>query len=198
MRRDKQEDLLEGALRVFARDGYTRSTIQALAKEAQVSTRTIYNQYGNKNALFRAVIVHSATQVAEREIASAAAAFGTDATTRTRLVEFGKAWAAEDPATRTHFAMVKQINAEIEHIDPDTLQAWREAGPLRVRRTIADHLGALHKRGELFAPNPELAAVHLVQLTAGTVREIGATFPISEIINQGVDTFLAAYASRRD
>lgn len=205
MRRDKQEDLLEGALRVFARDGYTRAGIQALANEAQVSTRTIYNQYGNKSALFRAVIVHSATRVAERQIVVADAAFTAEGSLRERLIDFGTAWAAEDPTSRNHFAMIKQVNAEIEHIEPDALAAWRAAGPLRVRDAVASHLGALDARGELAVDDTDLAAVHLIQLTAGAVEEMSAEemsaderdrrSGASEIIRRGVDVFLAAYGT---
>ena len=45
MRPDKREAILRGALTVFARDGYTRASIDAIAKEGEVSTRTLYNHF---------------------------------------------------------------------------------------------------------------------------------------------------------
>ncbi|HWN32248.1 MAG TPA: hypothetical protein VNP03_05865 [Pseudonocardia sp.] len=34
--------------------------------------------------------------------------------------------------------MIRQISAEAAHFPAATLLAWREAGPLRVRREVAD------------------------------------------------------------
>lgn len=195
MRSDKQRALLDGALRVFARDGYTRASIQALAAEADVSTRTIYNHYGNKESLFRAVILDSANRVAEREIAVVERLLGRVSDLRKDLIAFGTAWATPDPAARDHFAMMRQINAESEHIDPDVLAAWRDAGPYRVRAAIAAHLRALADQGLLHIGDEQLAAVQLIQLTAGTV---GAMFVTGEteterIVTAGIEVFLAAY-----
>ncbi|MFI9415165.1 TetR/AcrR family transcriptional regulator [Nocardia gamkensis] len=190
---DKQRTLLDGALRVFARDGYSRASIQSLAAEAGVSTRTIYNQYGNKESLFRAVILDSANRVAEREIAHADRLLGHITDLRRDLVAFGVFWATPDPATQTHFAMIRQVGADVDHIDPDVLAAWRRAGPERVRSAIAQHLLTLSDQGLLNVADGQTAAVHLIQLTAGTVNAMAAATDTEQLINAGVDVFLAAY-----
>lgn len=60
---------MAGALTVFARDGYMRASVDAIAAEAGVSTRTIYNHFQDKAQLFQTVIQESATRVAEAQIA---------------------------------------------------------------------------------------------------------------------------------
>lgn len=193
---DKHQDLLDGALRVFARDGYTRASIQALAAEAGVSTRTIYNRFGNKDALFRAVILDSADRVAEREIAHVQRHLGRIVDLRADLVEFGIVWATPDPATETHFAMIRQIGADTEHIDPEVLTAWREAGPERVRAVIAGRLRTLTDDGWLSIEDADTAAAQLVQLTSGTARAMGPAADVRHVVEAGIDVFLAAYAAR--
>lgn len=196
MRADKQRDLLDGALRVFARDGFSRASIGALASEAGVSTRTIYNQYGNKEALFRAVILDSATAVAERQIDRAATLLDRIDDPRADLVAFGEAWATPEPETALHFAMVRQVNADAEHIDPTVLAAWQEAGPRRVRDAIAEHLRRHADDGVFAIDDERIAALHLVQLTAGSVDSMAGVSSV-EMVRAGVDVFLAAYGTQQ-
>jgi len=52
----KLENLLEVARQQFARQGYRAVTMRGVAESANVSTRTLYNRYADKLALFRACI----------------------------------------------------------------------------------------------------------------------------------------------
>lgn len=195
VRADKQRDLLDGALRVFARDGYSRASIDALADAAGVSTRTIYNHYADKAGLFRAVILDSATRVAEHEIALADRLLGRIADLEQDLIAFGTAWSTPDPATADHFALVRQIHADSAHIDTDTLTAWQEAGPLRVRRALAAHLRTRANVGLLRIDDDNVAALHLIELTAASVAAAPETSP-KHLVRAGVTAFLAAYENR--
>ncbi|MBM4569064.1 TetR family transcriptional regulator [Rhodococcus hoagii] len=188
----KERALLDGAQRVFARDGYSRASIQSLATEASVSTRTIYNRYCSKEALFRAVILDNANRVAECEIALADQLLGRITDLRRDLIAFGVAWATPDPASQSHFAMIRQVSADADHIEPDVLAAWRHAGPERVRSAIAEHLLAMRRQRLLKVKDGQIAAVHLIQLTAGTVTSIASTTGIEHLVTEGVDVFLAA------
>ena len=61
LRPAKREAIEHAGLRVFARLGYTRASIDLISEEAGVSTRTIYNHFENKLGLFSAVLLASAT-----------------------------------------------------------------------------------------------------------------------------------------
>jgi AcrR family transcriptional regulator len=50
------QKILAAATQVFVHDGYLKARIQRIANEATVSTRTIYEHFGNKADLFGAVI----------------------------------------------------------------------------------------------------------------------------------------------
>jgi AcrR family transcriptional regulator len=53
---DRREQILEAALRVFARNGYARSTNKDVAQEAGITPGLIYHYFPSKEALLKAVI----------------------------------------------------------------------------------------------------------------------------------------------
>ncbi|MDP2306883.1 MAG: TetR/AcrR family transcriptional regulator [Pseudomonadota bacterium] len=55
-REQAREELLAAASRVFERDGVKEARIDAIAAEAGVSVGTIYNLFGDRNGLVRAVM----------------------------------------------------------------------------------------------------------------------------------------------
>src|SRR2546423_5546708 len=52
----KRTNILETASRVFAREGFAGTTIDMIAAEAGVSRQTVYNQIGDKEKVFAAVV----------------------------------------------------------------------------------------------------------------------------------------------
>jgi AcrR family transcriptional regulator len=195
---DKRRAILAAALTVFARDGYTRATIDAISAAAGVSTRTVYNHFRDKAQLFQTVIQESATRVAEAQIALVDRYLSQVTDLERDLIAFGRAWVA--PATADfaeHFALVRQINAEAGHIPQAAIDAWQETGPLRVLRQVARRLQQLADRGLLRLADPQRAAVHFAVLTSisnpsydGTAR---SPAEIDETVTAGVRAFLYGY-----
>ena len=201
-RGDKRRALLDGALLVFAEDGYTRASIDTIARRAGVSTRTIYNQFGDKAALFEAVIVDSARRTADAQIAIVQRYLSKIVNIEDDLIEFGRVWASPAPEHAPHFALVRQVHADAGHIADATLHAWQEVGPLRVRNEIAMHLRRIADNGHLAIIDADLAAVHLVQLIAGdaNTRTYSGAIPLSaeernRLADAGIHAFLHGYAS---
>lgn len=198
---DKHRAILRGALTVFAREGYTRASIDQIAREAGVSTRTIYNHVADKAALFGAVIQESAARVAETQIAAMDAVLGSPGDLREALVAFAQAHAV--PADMEHFALVRQVQAEVGHIPAEALEAWQDTGPRRVQRALESHLARFMAEGRLREADPHRAARHLVLLAAGEVtsRSFHGALPlppkeVAQIAEDGVDVFLRAYSPR--
>lgn len=57
---EKQKALLEAALEEFSRHGFHGASVRAIAQRAGLSTRTLYNHYADKVALFAACLEMSA------------------------------------------------------------------------------------------------------------------------------------------
>jgi AcrR family transcriptional regulator len=196
-RPDKRQAILDGALRRFASDGYTRASIDAIAAEAGVSTRTIYNHFGDKARLFEEVIRTSAEQAAARQIAIIDRHLVKIVDLERDLIDFGREWAWNNRHdTAPHWALIRQVNAEREHIPPAALDAWREAGPRRVEATMTKRLDAIAERGAAAFPDVRRAAIHLLLLLSpdnlrGDAED--ADLEVDAMVRSGVGVFLHGY-----
>ncbi|MGC4936811.1 TetR/AcrR family transcriptional regulator [Kribbella sp. DT2] len=193
---DKRTAVLTGARTVFARDGYTRASIDVIAAEAQVSTRTIYNHFRDKAGLFASVIETSAAGVAAAQLALIDRHLGTVDDLEKDLVAFGIAWRTPIPDHVEHSALVRQINAETGHIPAEVIETWQQTGPLAVRRALADRFEAFAADGLLTLDDPLRAALHFSALISGTDPSYRSRTPeeeLSETVTSGVHAFLHGY-----
>ncbi len=107
LRADKRESILTGALEVFARDGYTRAGIDVIAKEAGVSTRTIYNHFGDKATLFQAVITASSDRVAAGHMSAIDNYLRKVTDLEDDLTDLGVAWCGTRSTSPTSLSSVR-------------------------------------------------------------------------------------------
>ncbi|SOB88707.1 TetR/AcrR family transcriptional regulator [Streptomyces sp. 1331.2] len=198
---EKRQAITRAARTVFGRDGYTRASIDAIATEAGVSTRTIYNHFAGKELLFQTVVQESATQVGDAQLDIIDRRLGKVTDLEADLTAFALAWVAPLTEFADHFGLVRQINAEARHLPKAALDAWQEAGPRRVFAALARRFAELAEEGWLQAPDPGRAATHFVLLTATDVtqRSYWGAYPLDaaeteEIVTAGVQAFLRAYA----
>lgn len=202
-RADKGRAVMRAARTVFARDGYSRASIDDIANAAGVSTRTIYNHFESKEQLFATVLEASATEVADAFVENVARDLSGSPDAERDLVAIGRALAYQATNFAEHFAMVSQINAETPHFPAEVLTRWKEAGPLRVQGEIERRLVRLADAGLLDVVDPTRATHHFVGLVTSEIRTrsfYGAT-PLgdeqtTEIVTAGVRAFLDGYAAR--
>jgi AcrR family transcriptional regulator len=182
-------------LSVFARDGYARASIDAIAVEAAVSTRTIYNHFGDKAGLFRQVIQDSAARVAAAQLDIVDRYLRKITDLEADLIEFGIGWRTPMPDYAEHSALVRQVNAEAAHIPADAIKAWQESGPLAVRRALADRFAAFAADGLLRVDDPLRAALHFSLLISGANPSYRGdpVDDLTEAVTSGVRAFLHGY-----
>ncbi|SDZ36567.1 AefR-like transcriptional repressor, C-terminal region [Amycolatopsis xylanica] len=198
---DKREAIIRASLTIFARDGYTRASIDTIAREADVSTRTLYNHFGDKAKLFAAVIDESTAEVAEAQIALIDRHLHGIEDVEAGLIAFGRELVAPMPGFTEHFALVRHIQADGQHLPAELVTTWRESGPLRVRAALSQRLAELADAGHLRAGNPDRAALHFLALTSSAAgdraqlsREPVGLPDIQDEAEEGVRAFLRAYA----
>lgn len=63
LRETSRDRILESALRLFADHGYERTSIRMIAREAGISQGLMYNYFGSKEALLRAIFERSMVDV---------------------------------------------------------------------------------------------------------------------------------------
>lgn len=203
---EKRSAIVRGARKVFGRDGYTRTSIDAIAAQAMVSTRTIYNHFpGGKVQLFGAVVAEGSQPVVEAQLDAIDRRLHrvTAAGLEQDLVEFMEAWIGASRRFTDHFAVIRQLRAEGVHVPREFLTAWRRSGPQRASDALAGRFAALAADGLLATDDPARAARHLLLLTVGEINEASfdGALPLTEeaeraIVESGVRAFLRGYAPR--
>jgi AcrR family transcriptional regulator len=199
LRVEKRAAILAGASRVFIREGFTRASVDAIAAEAQVSTRTIYKHFTDKSTLIAAVIADSAGQIAADEIALVERHLGRvpgRTTAESRLIAFANAWLSITVRPAAPASLIQRVSAEAEHLGDDLIGKWWQEGPVRVRSALADHLRRWSDHGLLDIPNPTRAAVHFAQLISANPGPPGTPLTGDERrswIAAGVRTFLRGH-----
>jgi len=194
---DKARQILDGARRVFLRDGFDGASMNDIVRAAGVSKGTLYVYYPSKEALFAALIRHDKRQQAEQSCR-----WATDAEdVREALTRVGRSFMAM-MARADHVAQVRTVMAVAPKF-PEIGRAFYEAGPLygtdRLERLLTRHVEA----GALVADDPHRAAVHFIQLCQGDlyrrlmfcIDEVFSEAEIEETISAAVDVFLRAYGA---
>jgi TetR/AcrR family transcriptional repressor of mexJK operon len=193
----KGEAIAQAALRLFLRDGYERTSVDAIAAEAGVSKRTIYNRYGDKENLFLSVLMETS--------AAMLAAFGRIADThlgeitdvQADLTAFARDVAINLLQAPERIAMTRLMMAEAPYF-PALLRA--QMRPQTMTSTIARALGRLAEAGRLEIADPIEAADHLSALTFGQInnKSMFGAVPVSDsdierMVVGGVAAFVRAY-----
>lgn len=202
---EKRRAIVLAANRVFGRDGYMRATVDAIAREAGVSKKTIYNHFDGKESLFLTAALESTRELSEAITALADRHLRKILDLEAELVEFGvDRVRAVFTAGDEHAAIGRTIRAEVAHIPRDVLDAWLDAGPMRSQRDIAVHLRAMADRGliALGEGGAERAAEHFTLLTFTPIadRTFFGALPmdrdeVAALVADGVRTFLRLYGA---
>ncbi|GAB3221130.1 TetR/AcrR family transcriptional regulator [Glycomyces halotolerans] len=200
-RPDKRHAIVRAANRVFGRDGYSRATVDAIAREAGVSKKTIYNHFEGKESLFLTAALESTRELSDTLTDLADRHLRKILDLETDLADFGVDRAkAVLAAPDEHAAIARTIRAEVTHLPKEVVDAWLDAGPLRSQRDIAEHFRAMADRGLLVFDDADKAAGHFTLLTFTPIAErtfFGA-LPVdhaetAETVTEGVRLFLRLY-----
>ncbi|MBC9719129.1 TetR/AcrR family transcriptional regulator [Streptomyces sp. TRM66268-LWL] len=199
---EKRQAILKGARAVFGRDGYTRASIDAIAAEAGVSSRTLYNHFGDKEGLFRAVLMDSSVAVTTAQQALLERHFHKFRDPEADLYDLAVEWVGGTETHPEHFALVRQIIAEASRLPLDVLREWQRIGPKATRAALRGHLLEAGRAGLLAIDeeNADRATRHWALFTAGAVQTESAqgALPLEpevfeRLVREGVELFLGLY-----
>ncbi|MFI8460030.1 TetR/AcrR family transcriptional regulator [Kitasatospora sp. NPDC085464] len=196
-RPEKRKAITQAAMVVFGREGYVRASMDAIAAEAGVSKRTVYNHFADKETLFLSVALQNSAELTEKIRELMAKYLDRVVDLRQDLVDFAVERARAVLSAGEHGALGRAIRAEVANIPPDVLEAWLEAGPIASMRDLAAHFEALAERGLLVVEDAGLAAEQYTLLTFHGIaeRSFWGALPVADeevvrIATVGVDAFL--------
>ncbi|MFJ9841904.1 TetR/AcrR family transcriptional regulator [Kitasatospora sp. NPDC101155] len=201
-RPEKRKAITRAATTVFGREGYVRASMDAIAAEAGVSKRTVYNHFADKETLFLSVALQNSAELTEKIRELMTKHLDRVVDLRQDLADFAVERALAVLSAGEYGALGRAIRAEVANIPADVLEAWLEAGPVASQRDLAERFAALAGRGLLALGEPELAAEQFTLLTFHGVaeRSFWGALPVAEeevgrIAGVGVDAFLKIYGA---
>ena len=196
----KRVAILDAALPVFLRAGFTDANLDEIAAAAGASKVTIYNHFGSKDGLFIALI-HEQIAAAEHnsDLLIAALLDVTDADIEPRLRAFAREFV--NTVVQPHLvALRRTLIGEAERF-PELADAWYARGPESGFRMLADLFGKLAARGDVDVDDPDVAARQFTWLILSTPLNEAMFRPsriftpaeLDAFADAGVTTFLNAH-----
>ena len=194
----KRQLIVRRAREHFVSEGYAATRMEPIAREAGVSTATLYTLFTGKAALFAAAIDDAAEEFA-RPMAGVRA---TEGDARSTLTSFAEAYAAfmGDPFVRSIFRLVMAERPRFQAV----ASRFFEKGRDEFGATLIGVIVRLSKTGELGpVERPSWAAGHLMGMIEHPVffvplvtgEEVRVRRSNAEIFDEAVETFLARYGA---
>lgn len=193
----KRQDLLHIARRHFTSEGYASTRMEAVARDASVSTATLYAFFPSKADLFVHVIEDTAEEFA-RQI-DRIRIEGDDA--RARLTAFATAYADFMSQPLVH-AIFRLMMAERRRFRR-TADAFLEKSRERIGRPLLALLQDETERGALRMDEPAWAAGQLLGMIEHVVffiplvtgEKMSAQRSVRGVAEEAVQTFLSRYGT---
>lgn len=191
----KTQDVLLGARSVFLKDGYSRATVDMIAREAGVSKATVYSYFPDKQALFLEVLREECERMAQNALDD----IDQDAPCEEVLKQAGYRLVF---FLQTDFTqkMFRVCVSESERF-PELGKYYYLNGPKMGQGHIMDFLHKAVERGEISVTDYELAADQFLELCKADifvkimfgVQTQFSQIEIERVVEGAVKTFMARY-----
>ncbi|HVY16401.1 MAG TPA: TetR/AcrR family transcriptional regulator [Rhodopila sp.] len=192
---EKRDQILQGASRVFAADGYEGASMARIAQEAGVSKGTLYNYFDGKAALFSTYVA----EVCQRNLAHVFDRADHDGDPAAVLREIGRRMLTM-VLSDAGLTMYRMVIAEAAKF-PILARAFFEAGPARAIDFLSRWLEEETRRGRLAVDDPSFAAeqffnlcqTHLVLRRKLEMLADPSEAEIERVVDAAVRVFLRSY-----
>lgn len=190
----RRDTILRLAKRRFMTEGYAGARMEPIAREAGVSTATLYGYFPGKAELFSAVIDDASRDFARQM--DQVRITGADA--HQQLTAFARAYAQfmGDPFVRAVFRLVMAESQRFQNV----AQGFFERGRADFGGVLIAALKTLCDRGELKIDQPSWAAGQLMGMIEHPafcvplfVGDVALRRSLDDIADDAVQTFLARY-----
>jgi len=192
----KRATILAAARELFLTDGYDRTSVDAVSARAQVSKRTVYDYFGDKQALLLAVVEQAGRSLLGTLRTTLDEELPVGGDLEAGLIGFCTRIATSAFGSSDYVTLSRLQSTAAAHL-PDVRDHWIATAP---EELIAERLAEFARAGMLAAPDPALAADHFMALTFLLAQEkLGPAASadgaaVREVLRQGVRAFLRAYA----
>ncbi|QFG22190.1 TetR/AcrR family transcriptional regulator [Actinomadura sp. WMMB 499] len=194
----KRAAILAAARDMFLADGFDRSSVDAVAARAKVSKRTVYDYFGDKRTLLKAVV----DDIGQSLVTAVRRTLDDTLTDRTQaadledaLVTFSMRIATDMLGSAEYATLQRLVRTESGHLPRRGYSSMADTPD----EELAERLAAFAEAGLLDVPDPRLAADQFIALTFGVALDRFGSANAAEdtrvqpLVVEGVRTFLRAY-----
>lgn len=160
----KFAQVVEGARRVFLRDGFEGASVDDIAHEAGVSKATLYTYFPDKRLMFAEVF----RSELRRAALDATGRIDPAQSAEEMLMTLARILVAH--VTSPEWARIYRVSVGEAARFPALAREYYEMGPVAVRDVLAAHLGDAVSRGLLVIDDIPLAAEQFLQLCEASVQ----------------------------
>lgn len=195
----KAEQVLNGALRIFLRDGYAGAAVDDIVRSAGVSKATLYAYFPDKRLLFETAMQNAL----KRDCTHPLAEIGNDLPAEKavpRITAAMTAWLRSDRETDLFRVAIGESNRF-----PDIAATYHERIEALLEHPLREHLDRFVARRELAVDDIALAAKQLIGLcgiafhdraASGTTLE--TEMPVKRTAETAATMFLRTYGTGID
>ena len=196
--------VLDAARTLFLRNGYAGTTMEEIAALAGFTKRTLYNNYADKDALFRQIAAEVIAYAEEfaRGLHDEFTVGVTASNLRGKLDDLGCRLALG--IVRPEVVAIRRLLIGEVRAFPALAREYFDRAPGKVLEALASGFEHLEQVGLLRVADPSRAGAQFAYLVAGEPLDramlVGTTPPREVIIScarEGVRTFLARYEAAR-
>ncbi len=192
---ERRQAIIDTAKLLFCQQGFSNTSMSAIAKELGGSKATLYNYFSSKEEMFAAVMEASAV-----EIRQAFAQLKQGVELSTALNEFAVAY-LKCVLSPDLIAIRKMATNESDHSGVGSM--FYEKGPQRGWKLVADYLQQAIDNGKLKPGDSAIYAMHFKGLVESEVfdqvlfgvRQKPSREQLTSLVGRSVSVFLAAYQS---
>ncbi|WP_223627186.1 TetR/AcrR family transcriptional regulator [Microbacterium sp. EST19A] len=199
-RPDRGEKILDAALAVFGRDGFTDGNVEEIAKVAGVAKPTVYNRFGDKQTLFAETVERGSARANERVLGVIATVDVHPDDLRSELERLGQALVG--CVSHAEGAALMRLQFSERARFPELMDGIREGNRTRTIDALAGKLAQLATAGYLRLTDAPRAARQFLALvsddalaSSGFGGRVLSHDELDEPVRTGVDTFLAAFGN---
>ncbi len=196
--------VIDAARALFLQQGYAGTTMEQIAARAGLTKRTVYNNYGDKDALFMQIVadVLSYAETFARGLHEEFDDSVTAASLRTALDDLARRLALG--IVRPEVLAIRRLLISEARTFPGLGSDYFDRAPGQVLDALASRFAHLSRRRLLRVPDAGRAAEQFAYLIAGAALDramLTGTTPSEEqtiaSASDGVETFLARYQPHR-
>ncbi|PHR83956.1 MAG: TetR family transcriptional regulator [Colwellia sp.] len=190
----KRQQILNAAINLFTEQGYAATSMDLIAKNADVSKQTVYSHFGSKDELFSASVECKceSLQILDLSLNDLSEPHAILLKLAQNFTEF---------ITSKESCAVHKICVFESTTYPQVSEIFYKAGPLRVTNEVTLLMAKLHQQKILTIENPRHAALQFLNMMKGelwmqiefNIKERISPEEVAEYLRDSVAFFIRGY-----